>query len=133
MSAKVTIEIDAYCGLEPEGIYSSVYFGDESQDPIELRMTWDEIIADEIEMHCIPNGPFTVGNGYDSVADMMHLVSQLRAAAKKLEESINERGILLRDWMIEEADKKGISHMDADRSIYTVDYAEYLNYMMEKR
>jgi len=131
--AKKMLEIDVYNGLDNDGIYSAVYLGETDDDPIEVKTTWDEVIAAEIEMHCVPfDGPFTVGNGHDSVQDIMRVAQNLRNAADKMDAAVNERGILLRDELMAEAQKNNVAYSDIDREKYTVDYAGYLNYIMEK-
>ena len=130
---KKTFEIDVYNGLDCDGIYSAVYLGETDDDPIEVRTSWDEIIAAEIEMHTVPfGGPFTVGDGHDSIQEIMKMAQDLRNVADKMDAAVNERGILLRDELMAEAQEKNLAYSDIDREKYTVDYAGYLNYIMEK-
>lgn len=130
---KVSIEIDVFNGLDTNGIYSSVYIG-ESDDPIEVSTNWDEILENEIEMHCVPHGgPFVVSSVSDSVQEIMRQAQQLREVADKMDAAVNERGVLLRDELLREAEEKNLAYMDIDRNKYVVDYVGYLNYIMEKR
>jgi len=130
--SKMTIEIDVYGGLEPEGVYSAIYFGD-NDDPIEERMTWDEIITQEIEMHTIPtNGPFVYSKrtGSDGVRDMFQMINKLREVADTLEASIDERGILFRD---EFEDASNGSFDNTRRHEFVVRYEDYIKKLLEEK
>lgn len=128
--ARTMIEIDVFNGMAPNGIYSSIYIGENAGDPIEVTTEWDEIIETEIEMHCIPNGgPFVVDTHTNSVRDLMDMAAKYRWVADQLEASLVERKILLRDkWMESNNGEIDISNAKD----FEVDYAGYLEYLNEK-
>lgn len=130
--SKMTIEIDVYSGIEPEGVYSAIYFGD-GDDPIEERMTWEEIITQEVEMHTIPSsGPFVYSKrtGSDGVKDIFEMINKLREVADTLEASIDERGILFRDEL---EDANNGSFDNTRRDEFVVKYEDYIKKLLEEK
>ena len=129
--AKATIEVDVYNSLDIDGLYSAVYFGESDDDPIEVRTPWDEVIASEIEMHTVPlGGPYVVSESNDSVRDAYEIINMLHSVADRIEASISERGILLRDKFYEATG----GELDMSRrDEFIVTYEEYINYLMETK
>jgi hypothetical protein len=121
--AKATIEVEAFPGINPEGIYASVYIGD-SEECIQVEECWQNVIDTEIDYHVIPNEdrPIVVDrhSGSDGVQSVMDTVNMLRDVADRLEAALKERPIFIRDEWTDGGSKEHISK-------YSVSYEEYLN------
>jgi hypothetical protein len=128
--AKATIEVDVYNSLDFDGLYSAVYFGDSGDDPIEVRTPWDEVIAAEIDMHTIPfGGPYIYSkrSEFNGVREVLILAKKLKDMAEKLEASIDERGVLLRDQF---EDACGGEFDNTRRDEFVVKYEGYINELL---
>lgn len=130
--SKTTIEIDTYAGIEPAGLYTAVYFGD-NDDPTESRVSWEEVIESEIEMHTVPrNGPYVYSPrcGSDGVRDLFEIINKLREVADVLESSLDERGILFRDEL-EDACNGSFDNTRRDEFVFK--YEDYIKKLLEQK
>ena len=130
--SKTTIEIDVYAGIEPAGLYSAVYFGD-AEDPVESRISWEEVIESEIEMHTVPrNGPYVYSPRYgsDGVKDLFGIINKLREVADVLESSLDERGILFRDEFDDACEGYFVNPR---RDEFVFKYEDYIKKLLEQK
>lgn len=131
------IEVDAGVSLDTNGIYQYVYIGEDSVDPVLQSTTeWDELITALIEEQCVATtncivvdygDEFKEFGATDGVQELMDYVDALRNAANDLEERIRSSRIFIRERWAEES--RSTDALD----VYCVTYAEYLDYVMEKR
>lgn len=131
-------EIKVECGasLDVDGIFQFVYIADGDDPAIEGIITWDEMISALVEEQCVATTDAIVvdySNEFiefglnDGVQELMNYVDALRNAANDLEERIRSSRIFIRERWAEESRSAGA--LDD----YCVTYAEYLDYVMEKR
>lgn len=83
----VTFSLTGEAGtlIEPLGTYTWIYLTEGSDDPVELRVAFDDMIDSIYEMHTVPGTPVITKEG---VTEVQEIVMGLREFANKLEKSL---------------------------------------------
>jgi hypothetical protein len=71
--------------IEPLGTYTWIYLTEDTDDPIEVRVAFDDMIDSIYEMHTIPGTPIITKDG---VTEINEITRGLREFADKLEKSL---------------------------------------------
>jgi hypothetical protein len=127
---KKSVELDVYPYIDMRGIGTSVYIGDQSDDPIEVIESWENILQAEIDRETVPNAerPIVVSSANNGIDEIMNTVKLFRRLADQLEAKIADRPIFMRDkWVAETDDVYGSGKPTQDFYITYDEYKETKN------
>lgn len=86
--ATVNMEVDLYADLDDKGVNLCLYFEDNCDPSIEKLISWEQIMAQQIEYATIPSQLCIPYNEIEDLDEYFSLVRTLRAVADNLEERL---------------------------------------------
>ena len=105
---KTQLNVELYSDITTEGVFSSIFIGDEGDAAAEATITWSEMIKNLFDAHQIvgrdkwlakfENLPHQI----DSVAEIGYIISALRDTANLIEHELHQHKIFDRERWVEE-------------------------------
>jgi hypothetical protein len=107
---KTQLNVELYSDITTEGVFSSIFIGDEGDAAAEATITWSKMIQNLFDAHQIvgrdkwlskfDNLPYQV----DSVAEIGYIISALRDTANLIEHELHQHKIFDRERWVAETD-----------------------------